>query len=427
MSSEYKFIPTDAETLTDAMIAKYEELTGQEVYPASPERLFIAWAEAVILGEKVLTNWTGNQNIPSRADGENLDALSELFYTKERPAAKTASCTARFWITTAQAEKILIPAGTRITDRNRKLYWATEEDLYIAVGSLYADGTVVCRTAGTVGNGWAVGSIDTAVDLWDFIDHVENTTASDGGADRATDAEFYELMRQSMEAYSTAGPAGAYKYHAMQVSTELADVIAVNPKKDDGGNAIDGAGIVEIYALGSDGLPASSTMKAAILAACSGDTVRPLTDNVSVKDPVAVSYNITLTYYLPRTSPQGGAAIVEAVGKAVDRFKKWQSAKLGRDINPSVLIQMLMECGLKRVALTAPSFTALSDGLFENPSDWRKPEYAVCGTVTVTCGMETRVVVLPQRSHSYVYFCMNHSSLFGVKNRGERRRCICMG
>ena len=386
MSSDYKFFSTDAGELTDALISKYEQLTGSKVWPASPERLFIAWVEAVILGEKLLTNWTGNQNIPSRADGENLDALAELFYTQERPQAKPAECTMKFAITAERVSAVVIPKGTRVTGKQNKLVWETEDDITIAPGSTYATGKAVCQTAGVVGNGLIPGKIDTPVDMWDYMDYCENTTVTDGGADAASDAEFYELMRQSMEAFSVAGPRGAYAYHAMQVSTELADVLAVNPKKDEEGNQIDGAGLVEIFALGGDGEPASETMKAAILEACSADTVRPLTDHVSVKDPVPVEYTINVTYYLPRTSPLGGAAIVSAVSNAVAEYQAWQAGKLGRDINPSVLIGMLMDCGIKRCVVTSPVFTVLSDGSFADPSDYRKPEYAVCTSVTVTNG-----------------------------------------
>ena len=388
MSSEYKFIPTDAGELTDLMIAAYEAICKTKVWPASPERLFIAWVESVIIKERVLTNWTGNQNIPSRAEGENLDALAELVYTQERPAAKPAECTVRFSITKEQTSAVIIPAGTRVTGKNTygKLWWATEADISIPSGSLYADGKVICMTPGTVGNGIVPGKIEVPVDLWDYMAGCENITVTDGGADAASDEEFYELMRQSMEAFSVAGPRGAYKYHAMQVSTELADVLAVNPKKDEEGNEIDGAGLVEIFALDKSGNAASATMKAAILAACSADTVRPLTDHVSVKDPVAVNYSINLTYWLPRNSEQGGAAIIAAVNEAVENFKIWQSTKIGRDINPSVLIGMLMDCGIKRCAVTSPVFTELSDGSFEDPSDYRKPEYAVCTGTTVTNG-----------------------------------------
>ncbi len=56
-----------------------------------------------------------------------------------------------------------------------------------------------------------------------------NITTSDDGSEIASDEEFYELMRESMFAFSTAGAVGSYIYHAKSVSTEIADVQAVRP------------------------------------------------------------------------------------------------------------------------------------------------------------------------------------------------------
>ena len=96
--AEYKFIPTDPEDIIVWLTAMYEEIMGVTVQPASPERNFIQWmAEAIVL-ERVMTNYTGNQNIPSRAVGENLDALAELFYTlsARRPRPQPVPCVSPF-------------------------------------------------------------------------------------------------------------------------------------------------------------------------------------------------------------------------------------------------------------------------------------------------------------------------------------------
>ena len=53
-------------------------------------------------------------------------------------------------------------------------------------------------------------------------------------------------------------------------------------------------GAVDLYVLMDDGTIATTEIKNAVLSACNDDTVRPLTDKVSVKDPQKVSYNITL-------------------------------------------------------------------------------------------------------------------------------------
>lgn len=74
-NAEYQFVSTDTAELVSLIVAMYEKITGQTVQPGSPERLFIQWVGNVIVQERVLNNYTGNQNIPCRAEGANLDAL----------------------------------------------------------------------------------------------------------------------------------------------------------------------------------------------------------------------------------------------------------------------------------------------------------------------------------------------------------------
>ena len=369
--AQYPFIPTDANALVSALVSGYERLTGASVQPASPEKLFIQCVADVLLQERALNNYTGNQNIPSRASGENLDALGELFYVTERPAAQPAVCSQRFHISQAQAAAILIPAGTRVTDASGALVWETVEDVYVGIGDTCADVQVRCQTPGVAGNGYAAGQLNTLIDLFDYYDHCENTTASDGGADEASDGEYYELMRASMDAYSTAGPQGGYIYHAKRVSTKIADVAANSPTP----------GTVDLYVLMDDGTIAQPEIKNAVLAACSADTVRPLTDLVSVKDPETVAYDIAFTYYIPAESPLSPADIEAAVDAAVKQYVAWQCGRLGRDINPSYLIGLLMQTGIKRVDLTAPAFTVLRDG-----SNQDTPQVAAVGGITATNG-----------------------------------------
>lgn len=450
---DYEFVPLDVAELMAQMVADYEGMTGEALSKASPEYLMISWVASIIQAERVKSNYAANQNLPSRAEGEKLDALAELFYAQRRPAATPAVCTMRFFVSEPETA-VLIPAGTRVTDGAKTLYWETSEDVWIPGQNTYVDVQVRCQTAGTVGNGWEPGTINTIVDVYDYYTACENITASDGAADAPTDEEFYELLKTSMGAYSVAGPTNAYVYHAKSVSAAIADVRAVRPRRRltewthiattyygkmvlFGAEGIDletlqvypdqsteaavldtdyrvtlrngmvsitvlsggcldsltssqfvrcmfdstGAGEVVLYVLMDDGSIAGEEVKAAVLAACSDRNVRPLTDLVSVKDPLTVSYDIDFTYYLSADSTASAADTQAAVEAAVDQYKAWQSAKLGRDINPSYLIGLLMQTGIKRVELTAPTFTTLFDG-----SDGFTPQVAVIDTVNIVNG-----------------------------------------
>ncbi len=370
-NEEYQFIPTDTDSVISIAVAMYEKLTGTVVHPASPEMQFIRWVSNIIIQERVLNNYTGNQNIPSRAEGENLDALAELTYLRERPESKTATCKMKFSISEAQDTAVLIPAGTRITDANGTLTWETVADVYVPIGQTSAEIQAQCQTVGVIGNGYAVGQINALVDVYDYYSECKNITASEGGADRATDDEYYELMRDSMDAFSCAGARGGYIYWAKQVSTEIADVVANSPTP----------GVVKIYVLMEGGALAGAQMKSEVLAACSEDRRRPLTDQVSVADAEVVTYNINFTYYLQNGRTKSAAEIAAAVAEAVEQYKAWQCAKLGRDINPDELREYLYHTGIKRIELTAPVFTSLRDG-----SNKTVPQVARVGTVTITNG-----------------------------------------
>ena len=89
-NAAYQFVSTDTDTVAALLVEVYEKLTGAAVRPASPERVFIQWVADVVVQERVLNNYTGNQNIPSRAEGKNLDALAELTYIQKRPEARPA-------------------------------------------------------------------------------------------------------------------------------------------------------------------------------------------------------------------------------------------------------------------------------------------------------------------------------------------------
>ena len=349
---EYKFIPTDPEEIIVWLTAAYEEIMGVTVKPASPHQLFIRWMAKAIVLERVLTNYAANQNIPSRAEGKNLDALAELFHLKKRPQPKAATCKVRFNISEAQEFAVLVPKGTRVTDARKKLVWETLEDVYVDIGSTYVETDVRCQSLGKQGNGYVPGQTDSIIDPFAYFVSCSNVTESDGGADAATDEEFYELLRLSMDAYSCAGARGGYIYWAKQVSTEIADVIAASPTP----------GVVKLYVLMDDGTIATEEIKKAVLSACNADEVRPLTDFVSVEDPEKVVYNVDITYYIQTDEDTNAAALEMEVAKKVREFTEWQSAKLGRDINPSRLISMLMETGIKRVVVREPVFTTLRDG-----------------------------------------------------------------
>ena len=349
-AAEYRFVDSDTQNLETQLVSLYESITGTSVQPASPEKLFIQWVASIVLLQRILINYTGNQNIPSRAEGKNLDAIGQQLYMTERPQAAPAVSTERFYITQEQPSAVLIPLGTRVSDAGNALVWATTRDAEISAGELFVDIPIQCQTTGAAGNGYLPGQICKLVDVFLYYDKCENVTVSDGGANKATDDEYYELLRTSVDKYSCAGAKGSYIYFAKQASVEIGDVAANSHAP----------GYVDLYVLTKDGGAASEEVKNAVLAACSPDHVRAFTDCVAVHDPEFVPYDIDATYYLPDTGEV--AQIQENILAAAREYMQWQSGKIGRDIDGSELIYRLKKAGAKRVELTAPVYVRLLDG-----------------------------------------------------------------
>jgi len=91
------------------------------------------------------------------------------------------------------------------------------------------------------------------------------------------------------------------------------------------------------------------------------EEIRPMTDLVTVKRPGVVDYSIALTYYIRASDKARAVTIQQEVQEAVDAYVAWQSAEIDRDINPDELLRRIMAAGAKRVELTAPAFTVVSD------------------------------------------------------------------
>lgn len=353
---DIEFLETDTETIESNMIALYEEFVKQsgrrdyKVYPASPERLFIAWCAAIIVQQRVLINETAKKNVPRYASGEYLDSLAELFKDIERLPATPAVAKFRCYISEAQNQSVIVPQGTRITF-DGEITFETTEELEIKAGETYGEVNGKCQTAGIIGNNLAPGQVKEIVDVYDYYLKAENVTKTEGGAGEEDDASYYERMRESMESFSTAGPINGYIYHTKTVSTAIADVAATSPE----------AGVVDIRVLLQGGEQPTQAVLEEIEAALNASDVRPLTDIVTVSMPEEDPFEVDLTYYINRNSQASTSITDREARAAVEEYIKWQTEKMGRDINPSYLTQLIMAAGVKRVEVRKPTFQVVEE------------------------------------------------------------------
>lgn len=353
---DIQFVETDAEIIENSMIALYEEMMkayGRKDYkmqPASPERVFIGWCAAIVIQQRVLIDETARKNVPRYAKGKYLDSLAELYKDIERLPATPAVAVFRCYISVEKQESVFVPKGTRITF-DHEIVFETTEELEIKAGQTYGDVNGQCQTPGVVGNNLAAGQVKEIVDVYDYYLKVENITKTGGGAEEEGDVEYYNRMRESMESFSTAGPVNGYIYHAKSVSAAIADVAATSPEP----------GIVDVRILLQDSeQPTEAVLKEAEDALTAYD-IRPMTDYVTVSAPEEDPFEIDVTFYIERNSQASSSIIEKDAREAVEQYISWQTGKMGRDINPSRLIEQMMGAGIKRVEIRKPVFQAVEE------------------------------------------------------------------
>ena len=347
---DISFVDKDTERLVARLTASYELFTGRKLYPADPARLFILWIADIIMQERVIIDASAKQNVPRYAEGEFLDSLAEIFKDTDRLQAQPARTTFRFYISAPRISAQTIQRGTRVTV-DGEITFETTEAVVVLHGGLYADAPAVCQTAGEIGNGFVPGQITQIVDVFTFFSRAENITTSEDGADTETDEAFYERMSNNMEAFSTAGPMGAYIYWAKTASARVVDVMPTSPEP----------GVADIRILLKDGELPDAEILQLVYDTLSDDRVRPFTDFVRISAPDCIPYDLDLTYYIPLPRANSAALIQAEAAKAIEEYKRWQSGKMGRDINPDMLIQLLQNAGVKRAEIRSPVFTVIED------------------------------------------------------------------
>ena len=343
----------DIDQVRQEMVADYEsfisEATDQTVTleRSSVHRMELYAAAAQIYQAMQYIDRQGKQSILKYSYSDFLDNLA-IFKGVTRNPATPATTTLRFTLSAERDTATGIPQGTRVSTAGA-IYFATDVYAEIPAGSTTVDVPATCTVAGTDGNGFAAGELATIVDPIPYVASVTNTTATEGGAEIESDDDLAERVFLAPGAYSTAGPEDGYLYHAKAYSAAIGDVVATSNQA---------AGTVDIVFIMADGSTPGEEMIEGLEGYLQGKTIRPMTDLVRVAAPQEVTYTINLTYYINRSDSAKAVTIQAAVAQAVADYQTWQRA-IGRDINPSQLVHMVMDAGAKRVTVTAPTYTAV--------------------------------------------------------------------
>ena len=148
-------------------------------------------------------------------------------------------------------------------------------------------------------------------------------------------------------ALSTAGPASAYRYHSLNASTTVSDVHVASPAPGQVTVTI----LAAILTDADDGT-ADAALLAAVTAALSDETVRPMGDVLTVQSAAIVDYVITAVLTIG-SGPD--AATVLAAATAAVRAAADAAHSLGAGMPRSALFAALHVPGVTAVTLTSPA------------------------------------------------------------------------
>lgn len=184
-----------------------------------------------------------------------------------------------------------------------------------------------------------------------------------------SDTDYRRRIQLAPEGYTTAGSMDSYIFHTLSADPDVADASAISP--------IPGSVTVYVLSRTATGL-APDELLAAVSAALNAETVRPMTDLVSVQSASIVNYSITAELVM---LPGPDSSVVhDAAMAAIEAYAAEQHA-LRRDVTLSGIYAALHQPGVQRVNLTAPAANlTIGDG-----------EASYCTAITLTVAGATDV------------------------------------
>lgn len=192
---------------------------------------------------------------------------------------------------------------------------------------------------------YAIGSdLDHLVALLGVERLVLQPESEDGLAPQVLESDD-DLRRRALlapEAYSVAGPEGAYVFQALEASGDVLDASATSPDP--------GVVLVTVLSRLGDGVPDAELLDL-VEARVSAEDVRPLTDQVIVAAAEIVEYAVEAEI---TTFAGPDAEIV--LDEAQSRVEAYRDAcfRLGRDATVSGFIAALSPEGVQNVNLVSP-------------------------------------------------------------------------
>jgi phage-related baseplate assembly protein len=188
-----------------------------------------------------------------------------------------------------------------------------------------------------------------------------------------TDASLRYRITLALEGLSTAGPEGAYIYHALKTAT-IKDVAVAGPPDT-------APGTVRVTILSSTGQgSASSAEISSVQTELNADSVRPLTDLVYVQSASILTYTLAVKLFM-YSGPD--PAVIAATAQTAVQAYCTAAHKIGQDIRLSAIYAAAQVSGVEHVELQATGGSITGDLIVSNT------QAAFCTGITVTTALAT--------------------------------------
>lgn len=343
----------------------YEEKNGEEItlYPGNYIKLLINATAGMFSQLAYVMQERYRQNFLKYSHGAALRNLGALVGYAET-GEESAQATLRFTVSEKQNRDIKVPQGTLVTAGDQ-IYFATNEELVIPTGAEYADTVATCTETGNRGNGYLPGQINIIVNPIAYVDGVKNLTESTGGRGTFSTDELRENIYNSPDLFSVAGPEPEYIELVKRYSSNIVDA-RIDTTED---------AVVKIYVLLQNGNAPDREKLKDILNYIIDQKKKVDTDKIEILAPEITEYSIEATYYISYDQKETEAALKEEIEGAAEEFRDHTMEKIGRAINPNMMVAYMNAAGASRIEITSPVYRAIE-----------KNQVAHCTKIDLTYG-----------------------------------------
>lgn len=358
-NKEIHYLSCDPEAMWEEINRIYIENGGDALFPGDEKEILLRCLLQVLVTAYAAHDTAARMRTVRYAVSDYLDLLGENM-RMPRNTEEAATTTLRLTIQDGSGS-VNIPKGSLFSHNGFLTFETTEAAAVLSGGRLVTvDIPARCTTGGEMGNGIAKGTVFLPIEITASIRLVETLSETTGGRNRETDDDYRARLLEGAFNGTVAGPELQYKSRAMAVSSGIVDASAVAdsvfiPGEPDIGDTYGlerGQVLVSILFDESVSETDRQSLIEEVYDALSPDDVRPLTDQVIVREATSIPFALHVRYRV-REDTEGNA--IEDIMAAVVEYKEWQCSALGRAFDPYKLTSMLYNAGCARVEITGES------------------------------------------------------------------------